>query len=66
MKSCETCGTSYDTSFAISIAGTTYTFDSFAGAMQMLVPSWFRDADWSHGGGVAPADPAQAPDHGAR
>lgn len=39
MKKCDTCGNTYDKSFEISMAGRTYTFDSFECAIHQLAPS---------------------------
>lgn len=42
MAVCETCGNDYDKSFEISMAGETYTFDSFECAIQALAPRCAR------------------------
>ena len=38
MKTCETCGNTYDKAFEVSIGGTTHVFDSFQCAIQALAP----------------------------
>jgi hypothetical protein len=38
MKTCESCGNSYDKTFDIAIGGTTHTFDSFSCAIYALAP----------------------------
>lgn len=38
MKSCESCGNTYDKAFEVSIGGTTHVFDSFECAIHMLAP----------------------------
>jgi hypothetical protein len=39
MAQCKTCGNDYDKAFAISIGGSSYTFDSFECAIQALAPT---------------------------
>lgn len=39
MPKCEQCGNDYDKSFEVKMAGTTYTFDSFECAINMLAPT---------------------------
>ncbi|MDP2665717.1 MAG: hypothetical protein Q8P23_03750 [bacterium] len=38
MGKCATCGNNYDKSFDVTMAGETYTFDSFECAIQSLAP----------------------------
>lgn len=38
MKQCVCCGNSYDKTFDVVMAGTTYTFDSFECAVHKLAP----------------------------
>lgn len=38
MTPCKTCGNTYDKAFEISMAGQSYTFDSFECAIQALAP----------------------------
>jgi hypothetical protein len=38
MARCDTCGNEYDKSFEISMAGRSYTFDSFECAIHLLAP----------------------------
>ena len=38
MGQCATCGNMYDKSFDVTMAGKTYTFDSFECAVQSLAP----------------------------
>lgn len=39
MAKCEVCGNSYDKTFDVTMAGTSYTFDSFECAIHKLAPS---------------------------
>lgn len=39
MARCDLCGNEYDKAFSVSMAGQTYTFDSFECAIQKLAPS---------------------------
>jgi hypothetical protein len=39
MAQCETCGNDYDKAFEVTMAGTSYTFDSFECAIQTLAPT---------------------------
>jgi hypothetical protein len=39
MKKCDCCGNTYDKSFEVSMAGVTYTFDSFECAADKLAPT---------------------------
>jgi hypothetical protein len=39
MKKCDCCGNTYDKSFEVSMAGATYTFDSFECAAHKLAPT---------------------------
>jgi hypothetical protein len=39
MDRCENCGNEYDKSFQVTIAGKSYTFDSFECAIHRLAPS---------------------------
>ena len=38
MKKCESCGNTYDKAFQVTMAGTSYTFDSFECAIHKLAP----------------------------
>ncbi|RTZ45521.1 hypothetical protein EKL30_05690 [Candidimonas sp. SYP-B2681] len=38
MGKCDSCGNEYDKSFQVSIAGKTYTFDSFECAIRTVAP----------------------------
>lgn len=42
MGKCATCGNTYDKSFEVVFAGTTYTFDSFECAIHELAPTCER------------------------
>jgi hypothetical protein len=39
MAQCDLCGNNYDKSFNVTMAGQTYTFDSFECAVQKLAPT---------------------------
>lgn len=39
MKKCDSCGNTYDKSFQVTMAGTSYTFDSFECAIHKLAPA---------------------------
>jgi hypothetical protein len=39
MARCNVCGNDYDKAFTVTMAGQTYTFDSFECAVQQLAPS---------------------------
>jgi hypothetical protein len=39
MPICDLCGNSYDKTFDVTMAGVSYTFDSFECAIQKLAPS---------------------------
>jgi hypothetical protein len=39
MERCDNCGNEYDKSFQVSIAGKSYTFDSFECAIHRLAPT---------------------------
>ena len=39
MARCDTCGNDYDASFAVTLDGRTYTFDSFECAIHKLAPT---------------------------
>ena len=39
MAICDLCGNSYDKTFDVTMAGVSYTFDSFECAIQKLAPS---------------------------
>jgi hypothetical protein len=39
MPTCDLCGNSYDKTFDVTMAGVSYTFDSFECAIQKLAPS---------------------------
>lgn len=39
MPKCDLCGNSYDKTFDVTMAGVSYTFDSFECAIQKLAPS---------------------------
>jgi hypothetical protein len=38
MKPCDNCGNTYDKSFQVTLAGKSYTFDSFECAIHRLAP----------------------------
>ncbi|MEN9578255.1 MAG: hypothetical protein RJA70_1264 [Pseudomonadota bacterium] len=38
MNKCDSCGNSYDKAFQLTMAGISYTFDSFECAIHMLAP----------------------------
>lgn len=39
LKKCESCGNEYDKAFEVTMAGKSYTFDSFECAVHKLAPS---------------------------
>jgi hypothetical protein len=39
MHKCDSCGNSYDKAFQLTLAGSTYTFDSFECAINRLAPT---------------------------
>jgi len=39
MSQCDVCGNDYDKAFQVTMAGTTYTFDSFECAIHALAPT---------------------------
>jgi hypothetical protein len=39
MKTCATCGNTYDKSFEVTMQGAAFTFDSFECAIQKLAPT---------------------------
>jgi hypothetical protein len=39
MNRCDTCGNTYDKSFELTVAGKTYTFDSFECAIHKVAPT---------------------------
>jgi hypothetical protein len=39
MPACDTCGNDYDKFFTVTMAGKSYTFDSFECAIQRLAPT---------------------------
>ena len=39
MNKCDSCGNTYDKAFQVTMAGTTYTFDSFECAVHKLAPT---------------------------